>query len=140
MKVSKSGKPLLEKGEVRVGNYFVKTEKEHFKVADLNSVFTLRISRETAVGMWVSNMLSQGDGGVRSLHVYFATLWSALSPAPDDTYISDLISAATGCLERHRDWYGIKDAVSDDEDAKVVDEEREKAEFIEEVKNVEAVS
>jgi len=133
---SKNGKVKLEKGEVRIGNYFVKAEPEFIKIQDLNCVFTHRIGKKTAVGIWVTNMLKQGDGGEKSLLTYIGTLWSVFSPAPDNEYVEALLNAASECLNRHPDWYGIKTDVTDEEDAKIIEEERDLAEFVEQVRNM----
>lgn len=136
MKVSKNGRVSLEKGEVRVGNFFIKKEPEYIKIQDINAVFTHRIRRKTAVGIWCLNMLDQGEGGERSLIAYIGTLWSVFSPAPDDEYVKALLDAATACLNRHPDWYGIKPDVTDEEDAAIIQEERELSGAEEEIKNL----
>lgn len=133
---SKNGKVKMERGEVRVGNFFIKEEAEHFKMQDISSMFTLRVKKQTFPGAWIANMLNRGEGGRESLHVYVATLLAVLSPAPDDVYVAALAEASNDCLRRHRELYGMKD-VSDEEQEKVLEEEQEKAEFIEQVKQLE---
>ena len=137
MKVNKKGEPKLEKGEVRIGNFFVKEEPEHIKIQDLNTVFTHRIRKETAIGIWVGNMLKQGEGGLASLRTYIGTLWSVFSPAPDNEFIEALLKDTSECIHRHPEWYGgKKEEVSDEEDQKIIEEQREMAEFVEQVKNM----
>jgi len=135
MKV-KNGKAKLEAGEVRVGNFFIKEESGHFKMQDISSLFSLRVSKQTFPGAWIANMLKQGEGGLESLHVYVATLLAVLSPAPDDVYVTALAEASNDCLRRHQELYGMKD-VSDEEQEKILEAEREKAEFIEQVRDLE---
>ena len=132
---SKNGKIKLEKGEIRVGNFFVKDEPEFIKIQDLNAVFTYRIGKTTPAGIWAANMLKQGEGGEKSLLTYIGTLWSIFSPAPDDEYVRALLGAASDCLKRHPEWYGLPE-VSDKEDRKIIKEERELATFEEELRNL----
>lgn len=52
----KDGRVKLEENELRVGNFFVKREKEHLKITDLNGVFSFRAHAKCAVGIWLDNM------------------------------------------------------------------------------------
>lgn len=122
MKVTKEGRVKLERGEFRVGNFFVKDEAdtEHFKVSDLNSCFTLRVWKRLPLGIWMQNMVERGEAGRESLKAWIALMWSILSVAPDEEFARDLLSATKANLARHEDLYRFKGG--DDEALKEVEE------------------
>ena len=133
MKVTKSGKAKLEKGEIRVGNFFIKEEESHIKVQDLNSVFSHRVDKRMPIGIWLSNMLSLGDGGMTSIKTYIAAMWSLFSVVPDNEFIDDVLKTAHSCLDRHKDWYNVRERTEKD-DEKAIEEVRGMTEFEEAVK------
>lgn len=134
---TKNGKVKLEKGEVRVGNFFFKTEKEHIKVQDMSSMVSFRISRSASVGMWVSAMIERGKESEYSLHIYAATMFALLLSVPDNEFVEDVNSVISSATNRHPEYYGIKkEDLSDEEQERIVEEEREKAEFEDQIKGV----
>jgi len=136
MKVSKNGMAKLEAGEVRVANFFFKKEKGHIKVQDINSMFSFRVSTSLSVGMWLMAALKRKDED--TLHIYAATMMTLLMCVPDDDYIKDVGDAVNAAIHRHPDYYGV-DATekSDAEQEEIVEGEKEKAEFVEQVKEME---
>ena len=135
---TKNGKVSLEKGEVRVNNFFFKAEKEHIKVQDINSLISFRIARMTAPGMWLKAMIDKGVEAENTLHIYAAAMFSVLLTVPDDEMVEAVLETSQSSVKRHPEWYGLKaEALSDEEDAKIVDGEKAKAEFVEQVKNLE---
>ena len=134
---TKNGKVKLEKGEIRVDNFFFKREAEHIKVQDINTTVSFRISRRVAVGMWLDAMIDQGKEGEPSLGLYAAMTFAMLLTVPDDEYVNDVFGANDRAVKRHPDFYGVRTGeVSDEDDAQIVEEEREKAEFVEEMKQM----
>lgn len=140
MKVGKDGKVKLEKGEVRIGNFFVKLENDHIKIQDLNSCFTFRVWTRLPIGIWLSNMydgaISGNKGAVETLKVYISTMWSVFSVAPDDVYIKDALAMAQSALERHPDWYGAKKDATPEEEEDALKEVKEAAEFEDEMRRL----
>lgn len=133
MRVSKNGRPSLEKDEMRIGNFFVRRTPNHIKITDINSVFLVSFSRRMPIGIWLENIFSRayngGEDAVRTLQVFVSTLWSVLSVAPDDEYIQDLLNGAKNALNRHPEWYGVKADATEDEDAEAIQEVKEMREF-----------
>lgn len=136
MKVTKSGKLKLDAKDIRVGNFVFTLEEGHVKVQDINSVYVLRIGRRMPLGVWVENILGMGEKGHDTLHTWVATMWSVLSPAPDNDYITGLLKAADEALHRHPEWYGIKADATDEEDAEALREVKEMTEFEEQVRDL----
>ena len=50
------GRVKLEVDEVRVGDFFVKRERLHLKITDLNGVFSFRADARSAAGAWLNKM------------------------------------------------------------------------------------
>lgn len=136
MKVTKNGVLKLGAKDTRVGNFVFTEEPDHVKVQDINTVFFVRVSKRMAVGIWLTNILGMGEKGHDTLKTWASTLWSVLSPAPDNEYIQDLLKAADSALNRHPEWYGIKKDATEEEDAEAAQEVREMTEFEKEVKNL----
>lgn len=137
MKVTKDGKVKLEKGEIRVGNFFIRDEgeNEHIKVVDLNSCFTIRVGKRMPLGIWLDNMLKLGDKGLDTIRTWCSAMWAVLSVAPDQEYVESIVGAADANLKRHPDWYGYDMTDDDGANTSAAEEVREMKEFEEEVKN-----
>lgn len=140
MKVTKEGNVKLEKGEVRVGNFFFRDEgeNEHIRVTDLNSCFTIRVLKRMPLGIWLDNMmdLSRTDvKGSETLKTWAAVMWSLLAVVPDDQFVKELIKSTEDALNRHPDWYGYDKDADDDE---AIQDVKEMKEFEEEIRNLEA--
>lgn len=140
MKTTKDGKVKLEKGEVRVGNFFFRDEgeNEHIRVTDLNSCFTIRVLKRMPLGIWLDNMmdLSRTDvKGSETLKTWAAVMWSLLAVVPDDQFVKELIKSTEDALNRHPDWYGYDKDADDDE---AIQDVKEMKEFEEEIRNLEA--
>lgn len=140
MKVSKDGKVKLEKGEVRIGNFFIKDEgeNEHIRAVDLNSCFTVRVDKNMPLGIWLDNVLKMGDAGHETIKAWCSTMWAVLSVAPDQEYIVGLVEAADASLKRHPDWYGYNLTDDDAENDKAAQEVKEIKDFEEEIRNLDA--
>ena len=113
----RDGRVKLEDNELRVGDFFVKREREHIKITDLNGVFSFRSHAKSAVGRWLDGMWERArkddKSASRTLHTYIATMWSFHSVAPDDEYVKDALVATQNALDRHPEWYGVKKAKDD---------------------------
>lgn len=139
MKVSKEGKVKLEKGERRYGNFFIKDEvdNERIRVIDLNSCFSVLVSKRMPLGIWMDNILNMGEKGEETIKTWIGAMWSVLSMAPDQEYVEDLIRAADANLKRHPDWYGgsLEEATEED-DEKALEEVKNLSEFEEDIRKL----
>jgi len=135
MRVNKDGKVRLEKGETRIGNFFVRDEGDngYVSVTDLNSCYKIRLLKRMPLGIWITNLLELGDEGKNSIKTWIAVMWSLLSVVPDDGFVQELIKSTEDALKRHPDWYGFN---PDADDAEAAREVQEMAEFEEEVKKL----
>ncbi len=140
MKVTRKGTVKLEKGEVRIGNFFVKDEDNHIKLQDLNGVFSHRVHKNMAIGIWLSNMLQGGQKDpacLNSIKTYIGAMWSMFSVVPDNEFITGGIALANDCMKRHPDWYGVKLDATPEEDAEALEEVKELTELEEDLRKAE---
>ena len=139
---TKNGKVMLEKGEVRTGNYFIKEESEHVKIADLNSVFTFRIKKEIPIGQFVLQGVAaskEDESSGRGLENWMAVLSSVLCTVPDLQFLEELFAAAESCIKRHPDAYGYppeEEALDEAAQREAEEEARELMEFEKDLKNL----
>ena len=138
MKVTKEGKVRLEKGEVRIGNFFLRDEGEDkpIKIVDLNSCFSVRVSKRMPLGIWLDNIIKMGEKGHETLHTWVGAMWTVLSMAPDQEFVEDLVHAADANLKRHPDWYGGNPDATEEDDAKALEEVEGISEFEEDVRKL----
>jgi len=136
MKVKK-GKLKLERGDRRVGNFVYSREREHCKLQDIGGLFSFRVSDALMAGQMIHSVMD--DGGEVFLGNYAAVMYNVICCVPDVEFLTDLQGAVRDCLNRHKDLYGLKDDLTDEEDAKILQEERELAEAEEEVRKEEGM-
>ena len=137
MKVTKKGTVKLEKGEVRIGNFFVKDEENHIKLQDLNGVFSHRIDKRMVIGIWIANMLELGKEDpayLDSIKTYIGAMWSIFSVVPDNDFVTEAIKGANECMQRHPEWYGVKLDATPEEDAEALEEVKELTELEEDIR------
>ena len=136
----KNGKVKLEAGEIRLGNFFIKEEKEHLKVTDLNAVFSFRINKGIPVGLFLAQAVDAIRKGEkdheRGIGSWIAVLWSVLCTVPDKEFLETAYLATEDCMKRHPEAYGMKGDASEEEQEKAEGEVREMMDFEEEVKNI----
>ena len=133
MKVNK-GKMRLQRGDVQVGNFVFHAEKEHYKVQDINGVFSLRLYGGMPAAMMMRTALHEPKENEVFLHGYAAVMYNVLSCVPDEEYLKAVNEAAIACVNRHKEFCGIKDDVTAEEDAAIVKEEKELEEAVEEAR------
>lgn len=122
---TRKGKVKLQRGDVRVGNFIFHAENEHFKFTDINGVFSLRVSGWTPVGMMMRAALDSPGENETFLHNYASVMYNALSAVPDMDFLGAVNGAAMDAVGRHKELYGIKDEITPEEDAGILQEERE---------------
>ena len=138
MKLTKEGKVRLEKGEVRIGNFFIRDEGDYkpIKVVDLHSCFSIRIAKHMPLGIWLENILKMGEKGHETLKAWIGTMWSVLSVVPDQDFMADLVKATGDNFDRHPEWYGGKKESTEKEDAAAIEEVKGMQEFEDDVKKI----
>lgn len=121
----KRGRIRLQRGDVQVGSFIFHAEKDHYKLTDINGVFSVRVSGYTTIGVMMRAALDAPKDNETFLHNYAAVMYNALSAVPDMEFLASVNDAAVSAVERHKDMYGIKEEIGEERDAAILQEERE---------------
>lgn len=130
------GKLKLDKRDVRVGNFVYSIEPDHIRVQDISRTITHRISRHIVKGQMLQILLKEPEKHEKALRDYATLMYNLLCVLPDAEFYKEMYEAGLRCVNRHKDIYGIKEDITDAEDAKIVQEEKELHEAMEEIKSV----
>ena len=133
MKVDKEGKLKLTSKDHRVGNFVYTLFADHVGFSDISSTVQTKVSKRTFVGQMLE--MAVVDKNDRFLENYAVVLYHLVGMAPDQKFIEEAFAAARSCMDRHPELYGGKE-VSDEQDAKIIQEQRNLSEFVEEVRNM----
>lgn len=134
MKLNKKGEPKLEKGEVRIGNFFIKDEPEHIKLTDLNFTFVVRIRKDIPAGMFFKQYVDESARGSenhqKGVGNIMAVLWSVLATVPDVEFLETVYYACEDCMKRHPEAYGMpKDDATEEQQREAEEEYKEMMDF-----------
>ena len=135
MKVGKDGKLKLSKDERQIGNFIYKNEPEHIKICDINSQMTHRVAKHLNIGRMLEMALKERKD--QYLANYAAMTWIFSNIVTDEQFFLDIDKACVDCVNRHKDFYGIKDDITTEQDAEILQEAKETYEAIEELKEKE---
>ena len=135
MKVGKDGKLKLSKDERQIGNFIWKNEPEHIKICDINSQVTHRVSKSLNIGRMLEMALKEKKE--QYLANYAAMTWLFSNIVTDEQFFLDIDKACVDCVNRHKEFYGIKEDITPERDKEILQEVQETYEAIEELKNEE---
>ena len=135
MKTTKDGKLKLSKDERQIGNFVWKNEPEYIKICDINSAMTHRVSKNLNIGRMLEMALKEKRDNY--LANYAAMVWLFSNIVTDEQFFLDIDKACVDCVNRHKEFYGIKEDISKEEDAEIVQEAKETIEAIEQLKEAE---
>ena len=125
MRTTRKGKVKLQRGDVQVGSFIFHAEKDHYKLTDINGVFSVRVSGYTTIGVMMRAALDAPKDNETFLHNYAAVMYNALSAVPDMEFLAAVNDAAVSAVERHKDMYGVVDEIGEERDAEILQEEKE---------------
>ena len=132
MKTTKDGKLKLSKDERQIGNFIYKNEADHIKICDINSQMTHRVAKHLNIGRMLEMALKERKDNW--LENYAAMTWNFSNIVTDEQFFLDIDKACISCVNRHKDFYGIKEDIPVEEDAEILQEVKETIEAIEELK------
>ena len=118
-------KVKVGKDDVRVGNFIFHSENGYVKVMDLSGFVSHRISGVIPKGRFVLAAMQDSKAKEQWLHNYAAVMFNVLSCVPDAEFFERVNTAATECVQRHPELYGLKPDISDEEDKAIVESQRE---------------
>lgn len=132
MKVSKDGTIKLAKNERQIGNFILKNEEHYMKVTDINSQMSHRVSKLLNIGRFLE--MGYKEKSNENIHVYMALLWMFSNVIPDVEFAKDINNACVVCINRHKEFYGIKEDISTEEDTEILREAKETYDAVEKLK------
>lgn len=132
MKVGKDGKLKLSKDERQIGSFIYKNEAEHIKICDINSQMTHRVAKHLNIGRMLEMALKEKKD--QYLANYAAMTWLYSNIVTDEQFFLDIDKACVGCVNRHKEFYGIKEDITPEQDKEILEESKEVYEAIEELK------
>lgn len=135
MKAGKDGKLKLSKGERQIGNFVWKNEAEHIKITDINSNLSHRVSKTLNVGRMLEMALKEKHDNY--LGNYASMVWLFSNIVTDEQFFLDIDKACVDCVNRHKEFYGIKDELTAEQDKEILQEAKETYDAIEELKKEE---
>ncbi|MBQ3023360.1 MAG: hypothetical protein IJD91_08580 [Clostridia bacterium] len=135
MKVGKDGKLKLSKDERQIGNFVYKNEPEHIKICDINSQMTHRVAKHLNIGRMLEMALKEKKD--QYLANYAAMTWLYSNIVTDEQFFLDIDKACVACVNRHKEFYGIKEDITPDADNEILEESKEVYGAIEELKKEE---
>ena len=135
MKVGKDGKLKLSKDERQIGNFVWKNEPEYIKICDINSAMTHRVSKKLNIGRMLEIALKERQDNY--LANYAAMTWLFSNIVTDEQFFVDIDKACVACVNRHKEFYGIKEDITPEADKEILQKVKETIEAIEELKEKE---
>ena len=132
MRTTKDGKLKLSKNERQIGNFIYKDEAEHIKISDINSMITHRVSKHLNIG----RMLEMAFKERKDVYLgnYAAMLWNFSNIVTDEQFFMDMDRVCVACVNRHKEFYGIKEDITPEADKEILDESIEVYNAIETLK------
>lgn len=135
MKAGKDGKLKLSKGERQIGNFVWKNEAEHIKITDINSNLSHRVSKTLNIGRMLEMALKERHDNY--LGNYASMVWLFSNIVTDEQFFLDIDKACVDCVNRHKEFYGIKEDVIPEQDKEILQEAKETYDAIEELRKEE---
>lgn len=132
MKGNKVKKRRLSKGEIQVGGFLIKNEEAYIKISDASGYMSHRVSKFLNIGKMLEMALEEKQ--TQYLENYCALVWAFSNVVTDPQFFLDIDRACVDCINRHKDYYGIKEDISYDEDRQILVEQKEMLEDIEKLK------
>ena len=120
MKTTKDGKLKLSKDERQIGNFIYKDEPGYIKISDINSAMTHRVSKHLNIGRLLEMALKERSDSY--LANYASMTWLYSNVVTDEQFFMDINKACVDCVERHKEFYGIKDDIAPETDKEILDE------------------
>lgn len=132
MKLGKDGKLKLSKDERRIGNFVFKNEPEYIKICDINSQITHRVAKHLNIGRMLEMAFVEKKD--QYLGNYAAMVWLFSNIVTDEQFFMDIDKACVACVNRHKEFYGIKEDITPEADKEILQEAKETYDAIEELK------
>lgn len=118
-----NGRLKLSRNERQIGNFVFKNEEGHVKICDINSRMTHRVSKDLNVGVMLEMALKERQD--TWLENYAAMTWLYSNIVTDERFFLDIDRACVECVNRHKDFYGIREDITPKDDREILEEVKE---------------
>ena len=125
----------LPKNTRQIGNFLFKNEENYIKICDINSQMTHRVSKSLNIGRMLEMALKEKKD--QYLANYAAMTWLYSNIVTDEQFFLDIDKACVDCVNRHKEFYGIKEDITPEQDKEILEESKEVYGAIEELKKEE---
>ena len=122
--MAKTAKKPAQKKVYQVGNFFVKRENEHYKMYDVNQVWTMRVHFLSSMYTFIDVCIEGGN--MELLEIIVKMYYCLGTTPPDGEMIKDTYTAYTALMERMRKEVTEMEDQENLERAKVMHEATEK--------------
>lgn len=130
-----NGKAVLEDGEKRFGNFFIKSTDGKVTFSDLNGSVSVSISKVELSGSFLS--IAEEMGVAEDyLEAYVKVMYLALSVLPDPEYLLAVNKAANESIDRNMNLFGIRKDITPEEDSKIIESQKALHEEMEKLKEM----
>ena len=131
-----NGRVILGVKDTRIGNFVLTDQEHHWQAQDIGRRFVVRVHKDTLMGRIIS-LGVKGELGERYLSNWITTMFDAVLTVHDEQSMKDIITACKGATLRNPELYGgKKEPTSDEEDAKILAEQKAVAEIVEKVESL----
>ncbi len=114
----------LGKNERMIGAHILKEETDHYKISQIKKLYSFRVHKLTAVGMFIDECLKGGETGWKWLEMLIMDKVQNLGTVPDEQFLKISMKETTECIKRHTEWYGVKtETLSKEQDDEMLKEE-----------------
>lgn len=100
--------------ETSLGGFRIRLNNDRVSVRGVNGGVSFSVGRDTPKGTLLEMMLAE-EGHRGGLKGVLAVTWNFLSVVPDGEFLKAVNEACAACLERHRELYGSKVGLTDEE-------------------------
>lgn len=115
--------------DYQVGNFIYHEEADRVKVSDVSGFCAHMVSKFIAKGRQLSLYLESARAGnedaVKALELYAVSVFNLLCTVYDADLMMTVHQASVSCMERHKDIYGMKTAVTDESESEDLESVRE---------------
>lgn len=132
MKTDKKGRIILQKGDYRTGNFIFHEENDFIKVMAVSGIVSWRITVDSAIGQML--LIAIKEHHDNWLKTYAAMNFSQLMVVPSVDYFEKHAKLVNYQSNAHPEFYGKSaEPVGKEEDDRILEEEKELHEAVEEV-------
>lgn len=100
--------------EASVGGFRVRVTDDRVSVRGVGGGASFSVGRGTPKGALLEMMMSE-ESHKEGLKGILAVTWNCLSVVPDMEFLKAVNGACVACMERHRELYGSKVGLTDEE-------------------------